>query len=316
MKPFRLVAVLLLGVLMSSAAFGQNKYDLNEDSSVDVGDVTSLVFSVLYDSSASELDLNEDGSVDVGDVTTLVGIVLNGNSGEPIGDAQTITVGSVQFTMIPVAGGTFQMGSPYTDEDAWEDEMPQHQVTLSDFYMGETEVTQELWLEVMGSNPSAFTGENLPVENVSWEACQEFITKLNERTGKTFRFPTEAEWEYAARGGSKSHGYKYAGSDNADDVAWYNTNSGRQSHPVKTKAANELGLYDMSGNVWEWCSDRPDVYSGTSQTNPTGASEGSARVCRGGGWYGEVLLCRVATRSWDEPSGFSSSLGLRLVLAE
>ena len=201
------------------------------------------------------------------------------------GGNQTFTVGGVTFTMVHVQGGTFTMGC--TSEqggDCWDDEKPAHSVTLSDYYIGETEVTQALWRAVMGSNPSYWKGDNLPVEKVSWDDCQTFVRKLNQMTGKTFRLPTEAEWEYAARGGNKSLGYKYSGSNTLSSVAWYDGNSSNNTHPVKGKQPNELGLYDMSGNVWEWCQDRYGSYNSSSQTNPAGASSGSYRVCRGGSW--------------------------------
>jgi formylglycine-generating enzyme required for sulfatase activity len=179
--------------------------------------------------------------------------------------------------------------------------------------IGETEVTQELWQAVMGSNPSDFSGTNLPVEQVSWNDCQTFITKLNELTGKTFRLPTEAEWEYAARGGNKSKGYKYAGSNTLGNVAWY-TNNSSKTNPVKQKQANELGLYDMSGNVWEWCQDGYGSYSSAAQTNPTGPTSVSSRVDRGGGWISDAGRCRVSFRAAGTPTIARNYLGMRLAL--
>ena len=226
------------------------------------------------------------------------------------------TVNGVSFNMIAVKGGTFTMGATSEQgDDAYSYEKPTHQVTLSDYCIGETEVTQELWQAVMGSNPSNFTGNlQRPVEKVSWNDCQEFIKKLNQLTGKTFRLPTEAEWEYAARGGSQSKGYKYAGSNTIGDVAWYTSNSSSTTHPVKQKQANELGLYDMSGNVWEWCQDWYDSYSSTPQTNPAGPSSGSNRVNRGGSWCGNARGCRVSDRGRSTPTNRCLDLGLRLAL--
>lgn len=218
--------------------------------------------------------------------------------------------------MVPIEGGTFYMGAT-SEQEEWSesDEYYAHEVTLSCFYMAATEVTQELWQAVMGNNPSEFTGDlQRPVENVSWNDCQTFIAKLNDLTGKNFRLPTEAEWEFAARGGNKSLGYRYSGSDTVDDVAWYSRNSDSTSHPVGTKAANELGLYDMSGNVWEWCSDWYDSYSSTPQTNPTGAATGRWRVFRGGSWRANYIRSRAAERNSDEPNYTHYDLGLRIVL--
>lgn len=194
---------------------------------------------------------------------------------------QLFTVNGVKFTMIQVEGGLFTMGAtPEQGNEADSDEKPAHQVTLSSFMIGQTEVTQELWEAVMGSNPSRFEGAKLPVEQVSWNDCQEFVTKLNALTGQHFRLPTEAEWEYAARDGSKSQGYKYSGSNNLDDVAWYGGNSGGKTHEVATKRANELGIYDMTGNVWELCQDwyGNNYYGSSPSSNPTGPSSGSSRV--------------------------------------
>ena len=234
------------------------------------------------------------------------------------GSNQTIIVNGVSFTMIAVEGGTFQMGATSEQgSDASDGEKPVHSVTLSDYYIGETEVTQELWQAVMGSNPSRFSGNpQRPVEQVSWNDCQEFIKKLNQLTGKNFRLPTEAEWEYAARGGNKSKGYKYSGSNTIRNVAWYTDNSSSQTHDVKTKQANELGIYDMSGNVWEWCQDwyNSNYYSSSLENNPTGPASGSHRVLRGGGWLSFARSCRVSHRNYDIPGSRDGSIGFRLVL--
>ena len=234
---------------------------------------------------------------------------------EQPGANQTFTVNGVSFTMIAVEGGTFQMGATSeqgSDDDS--DEKPVHSVTLSDYHIGETEVTQELWEAVMGSNPSNFSGyPQRPVEYFSWNDCQEFVKKLNQLTGKNFRLPTEAEWEYAARGGKKSKGYKYSGSNTIDDVAWYTSNSSSRTHDVKTKAANELGIYDMSGNVWEWCQDWYGSYSSSSQTNPTGPTTGSSRVLRGGSWSIYAWYCRVSSR-FNSPINMYHYYGFRLAL--
>ena len=231
---------------------------------------------------------------------------------------QSFTVNGVSFTMIAVEGGTFQMGATSEQgSDASDSEKPAHNVTLSEYYIGETEVTQELWEAVMGNNPSYYSGySQRPVEKVSWNDCQEFITKLNNLTGKNFRLPTEAEWEYAARGGNKSKGYKYSGSNTVGDVAWYDSNSSSRTHDVKTKQANELGIYDMSGNVWEWCQDWYDsnYYSSSPVNNPTGPTSGYSRVLRGGGWYSLARGCRVSHRGGNHPGSMSNLYGLRLAL--
>ena len=219
--------------------------------------------------------------------------------------------------MVYVSGGTFTMGvTSEQGSDADSDEKPTHSVTVSSFYICKYEVTQALWKAVMGSNPSNWKGDNLPVERVSWDDCQTFIRKLNALTGKNFRLPTEAEWEFAARGGNNSRGYKYAGSNNIGDVAWYDGNSGNKTHTVGTKSPNELGIYDMSGNVWEWCQDWYGSYSSASQTNPTGASSGSYRVLRGGSWYYGARFCRSSLRSDNAPGYRYIYYGLRLVLSQ
>ena len=207
-------------------------------------------------------------------------------------NVKTFYANGVPFEMVEVRGGTFRMGATSEQgSDVDGNEKPVHSVTLSGYYIGKTEVTQALWKAVMGSNPSYFKGDNLPVGYVSWNDCQEFIRKLNSLTGQHFRLPTEAEWEFACRGGNNSRGYKYSGSNYIDNVAWYDGNSGKKTHPVATKSANELGIYDMSGNVFEWCADRYGDYSSGAQTNPKGPYDGSYRVFRGGGWDINVRYC-------------------------
>ena len=207
--------------------------------------------------------------------------VFNTSSTTSSENRKVITVGDVSFTMIRVDGGTFEMGYKGSQNDYnMNDATSIHWVTLAPYYICETEVTQELWETVMGNNPSYSKGSNKPVEQVSWKDCWKFIEKLNKKTGMTFRLPTEAEWEYAARGGNKSKGYEYSGSNKLDDVAC----SLGKSYNVKTKQANELGLYDMSGNVSEWVYDYYGPYSISNQVNPIGPSSGDHRVCRGGGY--------------------------------
>ena len=223
----------------------------------------------------------------------------------------------ISIDMVRVEAGTFTMGATAEMINPHKDEKPTHRVTLTnDYYIGKYEVTQALWKAVMGNNPSNFKGDNLPVENVSWDDCQEFISKLNRITGKTFRLPTEAEWEYAARGGNKSRGYQYSGSRNLSHVAWYENNSGHKTHAVGTKQPNELGIYDMSGNVWEWCQDWYGKYSSSSQVNPIGINNGSNRVRRGGSWSSFDRDCRSSYRGSITPGYRDISLGLRLVLSE
>ncbi|MBR6483299.1 MAG: formylglycine-generating enzyme family protein, partial [Bacteroidaceae bacterium] len=194
------------------------------------------------------------------------------------------------------------------------DEKPTHQVTLSTYCIGKYEVTQAEWKAVMGTNPSRHKGDNLPVEGVSWGDCQEFIRKLNELTGKQFRLPTEAEWEYAARGGKRSYGVKYAGGSDIDNVAWHQGNSNSTTHPVGQKRANELGLYDMSGNVMEWCQNWDGSYSSASQTNPQGPATGTARMLRGGSWNDARWYCRLSYRYGRVPDYRNGNYGLRLAL--
>jgi formylglycine-generating enzyme required for sulfatase activity len=237
----------------------------------------------------------------------------------PPSSTSTLTDADLRpYNMVRVRGGTFTMGcTKEQGKYCFDWEKPAHQVTVSDFYIGKYEVTQKEWREVMGSNPSglAFKGcDNCPVEQVSWNDVQQFLAKLNAKTGKTYRLPTEAEWEYAARGGSSSLGYKYAGSKREDEVAWYYSNSGSKTHPVGQKKANELGLYDMSGNVYEWCADWYGNYPSMAQNNPKGPSTGTNRVLRGGSWkYNAPIFCRSAYRGYDSPVSRHDNVGFRLV---
>ena len=264
-------------------------------------------------------DVNGDGYVTSSDVTMIYNIML-GNS-MPLVDYD---VNGVTLRMVKISGGTFMMGATEDqgNTNIVENEYPVHQVTLSSFSIGQTEVTQELWQAVMGSNPSSYNGgsygTNLkrPVENVSWDDCQEFIAKLNEITGENFRLPTEAEWEFAARGGNKSQGYKYAGSNTLDDVAWYISNSNEQTHSVATKVPNELGLYDMNGNVWEWCQDWFDenYYDISPSTNPQGPSIGTYRVLRGESFFSPAWQFHISYRGATAPNICQFDHGLRLAL--
>ncbi|MBR4897837.1 MAG: SUMF1/EgtB/PvdO family nonheme iron enzyme [Prevotella sp.] len=227
--------------------------------------------------------------------------------------------------MIRVDGGTFQMGATSEQGISTEvtNEKPVHKVTLSTYYIGETEVTQGLWYAIMGQKPSSDKewrawglGSDYPAYYISWNLAQEFITKLNSVTGRKFRLPTEAEWEFAARGGTKTKGYKYAGSNKIDEVAWYQVNPAEQTHPVATKKANELGLYDMSGNVREWCSDWYDYsyYKNSTVSNPTGPSTGENRVMRGGSISNNEDECRVSRRDNRAPTSDTYPNGLRIAL--
>ena len=258
--------------------------------------------------------LSQNGAGVSGDNSPNDSITANG---EYTPNVKTFYANGVPFEMVEVRGGTFRMGATSEQgSDARGDEKPVHSVTLSGYYIGKTEVTQALWEAVMGSSPSDTTAlkvDNLPVELVSWNDCQEFIRKLNSLTGQHFRLPTEAEWEFACRGGNNSRGYKHSGSNYIDNVAWYWDNSEFSTHPVATKLPNELGIYDMTGNVWEWCSDWYGKYSSGALTNPKGPYDGSDRVIRGGSW-GNGASCRSSFRSQVSPGYRSGYLGLRLSL--
>ena len=334
MRKKSLLITLVAVVACLSCALGVNaqsqvvRGDVNEDGELNLTDVTMLINYLLTENAAgintSNADTNQDEQINITDVTVLINYLMTYQWFDEALETETFTVNGVSFKMITVEGGTFTMGATAEQgSDAYTNEKPTHQVTLSSFSIGETEVTQALWEAVMGTNPSQFTGNlERPVEKVSWNACQAFIAKLNQMTGKNFRLPTEAEWEYAARGGNLSQGYKYPGSNDVAEVAWFRDNSyavGSSSpdygtHPVGTLAPNELGIYDMSGNVSEWCQDLFGNYSSAAQTNPTGSTTSTHRVYRGGSWGVNARYCRVSYRLNYTPTGISSNYGLRLVL--
>ncbi|MBU0479598.1 MAG: formylglycine-generating enzyme family protein [Proteobacteria bacterium] len=213
--------------------------------------------------------------------------------------------------LVAVKGGCYLMGS----DSGAADEQPVHEVCVDDFFLGRYEVTQEQWRQVMGENPSYFgRGGNYPVEQVSWNDVQAYLDRLNRRSGRNFRLPTEAEWEYACRSGGKDE--KYCGGDAVDSLAWHDANSNGATHPVGTRQPNTLGLYDMSGNVWEWTGDRfdPAYYAASPRTNPLGSGSGSDRVFRGGAWNFKTKYLRATSRFWLTPDDRHFFLGFRLAL--
>ncbi len=300
---------------------GGIKGDVNSDNEVNIADVNVVIDVVLGGASNSNADVNEDNEINIADVNAVIDIILGDTPAQSI--VETITVNGVSFKMVKVNGGTYTMGARDDDTEAFNSEKPAHQVMLSSFYIGETEVTQALWVAVMsnnGSNPSHFTGDlSRPVDQVSWNQCQDFITKLNQMTGKQFRLPTDAEWEYAARGGKMSKGYKYAGSNDINEVAWWGYEMGGTcvtygTCPVASFKPNELGLYDMTGNVFEWCQDWYGAYSSEPQTDPTGPETGTDRIVRGGSWDFGAKFCRLSYRRSYVPNGNYVCNGLRLAM--
>lgn len=303
--------------------------DVNGDGEVNISDVVVLIDYVLTGDDSSinveNSDLDGDRFIGVSDVTMLIDFILYGPPEDNLPQTETFTVEGVSFTMVFVKGGTFIMGPSVNSLDQ------AFRVTLSDFSIGQTEVTQELWLAVMGDNPSWYCSnegfvENLqrPVEEVDWCACQDFIAKLNKLTGRNFRLPSEAEWEYAALGGNRSHDYLFSGSNDIDDVGWYAGNlppvqdwtEGGGTQPVAMKKPNELGIYDMSGNVAEWCQDWEWKYPSTPQTNPTGPSSGQRKMIRGGSYEAELTGCYVKERTLvGVPYARGPYVGFRIVLS-
>lgn len=321
-----LMSLLLLTAAIHVSAQSQAG-DVNGDGNSNISDVTALIDYLLTGNTSvinvESADVNTDGTVSISDVTALINLLLTVQSGP---ETETFTVEGVSFTMVHVEGGTFTMGS---NRGPFSVMKPEHEVTLSDYWIGQTEVTQELYLAVMGINPSWFCSAEgyeddlqRPVEEVKWYDCQDFIAKLNRLTGRNFRLPTEAEWEFAARGGNKSNGYLYAGSNDLNDVAWYRDNIPSQeegsavyeTQRVGLKKPNELGLYDMSGNVLEWCQDWFDYYSGEPQINPLGPATGIERIMKGGGGNSDALNCQIPNRNRTYPSNRFVDLGFRLAL--
>ena len=331
----------ILAIVACNVAVYANVYgDVNCDGTVNASDVTELYNYLLQGDMtyAATCDVDGDGTITSYDITELYNILL-GNTAPPEEGVTEYTVNGVTFKMVEVEGGTFMMGSEQMVGSAY----PAHEVTLSTYSIGQTEVTQELWVAVMGSNPSCFNeygnadvhsnhatwdaGINLqrPVDYVNYSDCLAFCAKLNEMTGLNFRIPTEAEWEFAARGGNKSHGYEYAGSDSVNDVAWWKETipsptvytDGWGTQTVATKAPNELGIYDMSGNVEEWCYDWFAAYSSTAEplTNPTGPDTGTKRVVRGGTCITKYAYnLKVYYRPTQDPAVRGNTRGLRLAL--
>ena len=271
---------------------------------------------MLSGSKDPNYDVNGDGKVKVNDLTDVIDTAI---AQAPWNGVQEVKVGDDVYTfrMMPIKPGTFTMGSPNTEMGRGTNEGPQHEVTITkEYWIAETQVTQDLWQLVMGNNPSANKSlyTKHPVENVSWNDCQAFIAKLNEITGKKFRLPTEAEWEFAARGGTLSKGYKFAGSNNQKEVAWYVSNSNGTTQPVAQKQPNELGIFDMSGNVAEWVNDYYKAYSAEAVTDPTGPASGSFRVYRNGGYSDKAANVRIAYRYMQSQTYKQPFIGLRLAL--
>ena len=302
-----LALLLVLGFICSTAALAQRPHDADLDGNWSISHEELLPVIELW--RAGEYHVDATGQYAPGQA-------------RPTEPGETITINlpglpaaAKPLEMVLIPAGTFMMGSPSTEKDRKDDEGPQHEVTITNsFYLGKYEVTQEQWYAVMGTLPSAFTEvRNHPVEQVSWDDCQSFVEKLNEMGLGEFRLPTEAEWEYACRAGTVTP--YYWGDESIEDYAWYNANSGSRTHEVGLKLPNDFGLYDMSGNVWEWCQDWHGAYSAEDQVDPTGQQSGSLRVFRGGCWYGPARYCRSASRYWNTPDGSGNHIGFRVVVS-
>ena len=312
-KQMQVIAQNALPLMVTFADYGIGKLESNRTYILTLNKMGGASASTLSSSNTLPSSSVSSTSVNSPQVRT-----TSNSVSVPSGSVITIPVkDGVCIEMVKVEAGGFKMGSKQKPEFGdFRTDYPSHRVTLTNnYYIGKYEVTQELWQVVMDSVPSQFKGDNLPVEWVSWDDCQDFISKLNAMTGKHFRLPTEAEWEYAARGGKKSRGYRYSGSNILGDVAWYRSNSGDKTHAVGAKQPNELGIYDMTGNVEEWCQDGERRYDGSHQTNPVGNSF-LRRMYRGGSWYSSPSGCGVSSRSSDQSLILYNTLGLRLALSE
>lgn len=321
----KLLRTLFLTAMMAMPLTSYAGYvngDVNRDGKVTIADVTALIDYLLSNVDSYEMslvaDLNHDNSVSIADVTLLIDFLLSGNGGAvPVVITENIDVNGVTFTMVKVDAGTFMMGATAEQlDEAQPDEFPAHEVTITyDYYIAQTEVTWELWFAVMGDDASDFQGDlRSSVTNVSLFDVAIFVDKLTEETGRVFRTPTEAEWEFAARGGNLSKYYKYSGSHDVDAVAWYDVNAGAAAHSVAQKVPNELGLFDMSGNVAEWCQDWYVRYDSGSVVNPVGPESGQTNVYRGGSWSSPALMCRVSARGNLDPHKKAGDLGFRMVM--
>lgn len=305
--------------LVSDGCLNVNEYGIMYSTGSDLTNANTLRYKSIEDESVYITQL-------YGNTKYYVRAFAENNKGLSYGDiltfitntnyVESVTVGSVKFNMIYVQGGAFNMGCMAQSDDICdEDEFPKHNVELSSYYIGETEVTQELWYCVTGTKPAGTYEPRKPVNNVTYYDCMDFINKLNDITGVVFRLPTEAEWEYASRGGVKSKGYIYSGSNDLNEVGWYENNTQGFVKEVGLKKANELGLYDMSGNVWELCSDwySSNYYSSSPYLNPTGPDTGSYKVTKGGCCVNPVGSCRHSYRNTIEVSSSATAIGLRLV---
>ena len=312
--------IFVLGLMWAfsclSATAQDRDCDVNHDGEVNIADINSVLHAIFECVEDPAADVNGDGEVSIGDINVLIDVILYMAHQA---DQLDFHVGNVSFRMLKVDGGTFMMGN----NNGKGNEKPVHEVTLSPYYIGQTEVTQALWKAAGCFNRSYFKGSRLPVNDVSWMECLELIKRLGVITGYRFNFPTEAQWEFAARGGNSSQGYLYAGSDDIDTVAWYHDNSnvdGVWIHEVGAKQPNELGLYDMSGNVNEWCLDRYYAYSAEPQVDPAwpaAVNDDEFCVTRGGGCFSAASPCRVTARDWcSNQVVMEIDYGLRLALQD